>query len=323
MVITNTQKIKALQRYFGKSDHNTGPQIAFRCPICNDPKKEKKKLMIRITDGWYHCWVCGLSGKSFFTLFKKTFPQAVHDDACEFLFEGHTKNTRRVIAPSSNEIIVELPKGSQLVGVNDLTHPDIVAVQNYLISRGLTKGDMLRWRICATKQGAFQRKAIIPSFDSTGKLNYFVSRAIDESSFKYMNSKRQKTEIVFNEIDINWSKPVLLVEGVFDALKSPDNTIPVLGSSLPKNSLLFRRLWENGCSVTVAFDPDLKEKSHTVCDALSKAGLEVNQVWAPDGRDFGSMTKKDVADVLKNAKPWKKIDRLVSRIRNISSGSLF
>lgn len=320
-MLTNTQKLNLLQKYLGKAQHGA-TEAMFHCPICNDPKKEKNKLSVRLVDGTYHCWVCDTGGRSFFQLFRKFAPNALSDPNCEELIGPQQDRHSNRVQLDEDEDKVKLPENLHLAGA-DSKDPDTLAVRQYLIGRGLTTGDMFRWRISATRHGPFRRKAIVPSFDADGEPNYFIARAIDDSPFKYKNCKRQKTEIVFNEIDIDWSKPVTLVEGVFDAMKCPENTIPVLGSSLPRDSLLFKRLWEHGCSVTVAFDPDLKMKSHKVCDALSRAGLDVWQVWAPDGKDFGSMNKDEVKVILQSAKPWMKNDKLVFKIQNISSGSLF
>lgn len=322
MILTNTQKLNLLQKYLGKPDNAGGIQVAFHCPVCNDSRAEKKKLAVRLTDGWYHCWVCGLSGKSFYTLLKKVAPQSLSDPAVTGMFE-HVSHVHVEQQDHQEKDKVELPHDLYLVGLQDSTDPDIFAVRHYLESRGLNKSDMLRWRISATKYGTFKRKAIIPSFDQNGDVNYFVARKIDDSTFKYNNCKRPKTEIVFNEVDIDWSKPVILVEGVFDAINCPENTIPVLGSSLPKDSELFKKLWQNNCQVTVAFDPDLKGKSHKVCYDLSSVGLDVYQVWAPNGKDFGSMKKEEVKEVLKTAKPWSKEERIFFKINHISSGSFF
>ena len=321
MILTNTQKLKLLQKYFGKSNAGTH-EAAFYCPICKEGRKDKMKLAIRLSDGYHHCWVCEFSGRSFYMLFKKLAPAGLHDPLCEPLFDSYQKQEHVVVSQEDADP-VKLPKELFLVGMGDTRDPYITSVRNYLLGRGLTINDMLRWRIAATKSGPLKRKAIIPSFNADGEPNYYVARTIDDSMFKYNNCKRPKTEIIFNEIDIDWKKPVMLVEGVFDAIMCPENTIPVLGSALPKESVLFKKLWENKCQVTVAFDPDLKDKSHRVCESLSKAGLDVMQVWAPDGKDFGSMSKKDVKQVLQSSKVWMKEDRLFFKIRNINSGSLF
>lgn len=320
VTVSNSQKIRILQKYFGAGHQGKDGGIVFTCPSCKEIRKDKKKLVVQLTNGWYHCWVCGLSGKSFFSLFRKTFPKSLRDPDCEVLFEG--QRDEQHASEELEKPKVELPEDIILVGTDESKDPDVLAVKKYLSERGISRGDMLRWRICAAKTGNLCRRAIIPSFDSEGKLNYYTARSIDENKFKYKNSQTNKTEIIFNEIDVDWSKPVILVEGVFDAMKCPENTIPVLGSELSKKSELFKKLWSNNCIVTVAFDPDLKEKSHKVCDLLSSAGLEVYQVWAPDGNDFGSLSKSEVLEILKRSRPWFKENHLSFKINSIASGSL-
>ena len=78
-MITNTQKIRLLQRWLGKASiGNDENNVSFWCPLCKDNRKEKKKLVVRM-DGTYHCWVCDVSGKSFHSLFRKVQPQALKD----------------------------------------------------------------------------------------------------------------------------------------------------------------------------------------------------------------------------------------------------
>ena len=45
-----------------------GHEALFFCPNC---KHYKRKLNINTNTGYYHCWVCNFSGKSFSTLLKK------------------------------------------------------------------------------------------------------------------------------------------------------------------------------------------------------------------------------------------------------------
>ena len=45
-----------------------GTDAVYHCPVCHH---YKRKLEINLNTGKYHCWVCGLSGTSLKTLFKK------------------------------------------------------------------------------------------------------------------------------------------------------------------------------------------------------------------------------------------------------------
>ena len=48
-----------------------------------------------------------------------------------------------------------------------------------------------------------------------GKLNYFVGRDFYASTLKYKNPPIPKDVIGF-DLYVNWSLPIILVEGVFD-----------------------------------------------------------------------------------------------------------
>ena len=65
---------KALESVFGKSSLS-GDSIncAVACPVCDDKNKLKRKLIVRLDDGRYQCWVCGTKGSNILFLAKKHF----------------------------------------------------------------------------------------------------------------------------------------------------------------------------------------------------------------------------------------------------------
>ena len=87
----------------------------------------------------------------------------------------------------------------------------------YLHSRGVTKADILRWKIGFCFDGEYRNRIIIPSFDEDGDCSYFIARSYTGDSYKYKNPRASK-DIVFNDLFIDWNKDLVLVEGVFDAL---------------------------------------------------------------------------------------------------------
>lgn len=306
---------KALESVFGKSIlSGDGINCAVSCPSC-DKKKSKRKLVIRLDDGRYHCWVCETKGSNISYLAKKYFSD------CADVLHAFSKGRLKQLEPTVQQQI-QLPKGAFFIG-NDSRDPDHLAAINYLKARGLSKGDIFRWRMLVSSTGRFRRRIIIPSFSEEGQLNYFVSRAIDaDKKPKYVNSYVPKKEVVFNEIDVDWTKPVVLVEGVFDAVKSPENTIPILGSSLSRNSKLFHLLTRHACDVTVSLDPDLKSKALDLASQLSKAGCNVKVCFAPNTKDLGSMSKKEVVKVFQSAKYFDPMQIIRHKINGIKSGSI-
>ena len=232
-----------------------GINYAVRCPTCKDLRQEKRKLVIRLDDSRYHCWVCGAKGTNILRLISKYRPDLVK--------KSDTVRFKRDIPEAAPDVEpIKLPDGFRLLGTCNLSDPDIKATWKYLQRRGITKTDILRWRILVCPTGNFRRKVIIPSFDNDGILNYYVARTIDNhSKLKYRNAKVSKEDVIFNEIDLNWNQEMILVEGVFDAIKCPENTAPILGSSLSKRSKLYQMLVKNQTPCVISLDPDLKNKS--------------------------------------------------------------
>ena len=169
----------------------------------------------------------------------------------------------------------------------------------------------------------FRRRVIIPSFDCDGNLSYYVARSIDKKRIpKYINSKVPKNEMIFNEIDVNWNEPIVLVEGVFDAIKCSDNVIPILGSSLSKNSKLYQSLIKYSCDVTLSLDPDLKEKCYKIAKNLAKDGCNVSIAFAPEKTDLGALNKAQVEKVVDNKVAYDPMNALRQKIKKIKSGSI-
>jgi len=294
-----------------------GINYCLRCPACKDARTEKRKLVVRLDDGRYHCWVCGIKGLSVNRLIAKFRPG----------FASDARNVRLRKGPEEQQVRdeeVTLPKGTVLLGGSgNQGDPDIKAVTNYLKRRGLSRKDMLRWRALSCSRGSFRRRAIIPSFDREGKINYYVARSIDpDTKMKYQNAKIAKEDIIFNEVDLDWSKEMILVEGVLDAMKCPENSVPVLGSSLSTRSRLYKMLMRHQTPCIVSLDPDLKKKAFKLADLLSATGCSVKIAFAPSGRDLGDLSREAVLGVLSHAKPYTDMMRISHKISEMSSGSL-
>ena len=317
MSIERSKRIKLLRSAFGLGSlESSGKNIAFWCPNCKESKRDKKKLVVHLETGWYHCWVCNLSGKNPVYLFRKFAKKYV--DKCVEVFDCRPIGSKTP-ADDVDTQQLDFPDDARLVV--ESRDPDAREVFSYLKKRGMSTLDMYRWRVCFSNEFRLRRRAIFPSFDIDGKVNYYVARSIDDSFYKYNNAKVPKSSIIFNEVDIDWSQPVILVEGIFDAVKCPDNTVPVLGSSLPKKSLLFKMLSRNQSTVIVAFDEDAEMKAHRVCSILSKAGCDVFKTDILDG-DLGSRSKTSALEALTTARRWSPDSRISYKISSIKSGSV-
>ncbi len=292
-----------------------GINYSVRCPLCKDSRREKRKLVIRLDDARYHCWVCGTKGTNVKRLIAKYRPDLVDKiEKVRFKKDEQQEEEESILAP---------PAGSQLLGACKLSDPDVKSTRRYLQNRGLTKGDILRWRILVCPSGEFRRKVIIPSFDIEGNMNYYVSRTIDNhNKIKYRNAKISKEKIIFNEIDLRWDREMNLVEGVFDAIKCPENTVPILGSSLSKRSRLYQMIAKNQTPCIVSLDPDLKAKAFKVAQLLHSAGCDVKIVFADEGNDLGSLSKGRARSILDSAQPYSNMMRISHKIAALRTGSI-
>ena len=139
---------------------------------------------------------------------------------------------------------------------------------------------------------------------------------------KYRNCDASKKEIVFNEHLIDWSQPVVLVEGIFDAVKTGKNSVPILGSWIDKNYLLFKRIIENKSSVILGLDPDAKEKEIKIAKNLFSHGVDV-KIIKNQKSDFGDMTACEVKNLIHDAKRFDNMERMRYLIGGIKSGSMY
>ena len=316
--VTSTEKIRFLRGIFRDIQvSRDGNDVAVPCPNCKTD--DKKKLSINITTWKYHCWVCGIKGSNLRSVFKQYHtPEVLSAFKAQFGIGDETSDAEVPVE------VVTLPDGILPVPLAKTSkNPNHRACYAYLARRGITERDMWYWKMCISKENRFDRRVIIPSFDATGDLNYYVSRTIDdETRPRYVNSKANKTEVIFNDLMVDWSKPVTLVEGVFDAVKVGQNAIPILGSYLPQSAALFTKIVANELQVTLALDPDVIDKTHKIAQDFFSFGIDVRIADITGYKDVGEMPKEIARQRVENATEWQKKTGILHRISKISSGSI-
>ena len=108
---------------------------------------------------------------------------------------------------------------------------------------------------------------------------------------KYLNPPISKN-VVFNELFVDWDEPVVLVEGLFDAIVAGQNAIPILGSTLREESKLFQAIVLNDTPVYLAMDNDAKKKQEQMIRTMFKYDIEMRIIDTRNVEDVGSMSKK-------------------------------
>ncbi len=322
-MISVSEKVSILGQSFGSVELSRDKiNASVKCPKCGKANSGKKKLVIRLDDGRFHCWVCGLKGRSLDTLYRKYAPSRLDD-----VKKLTGKSARRIFDDLEEEVEekIKIPSGFLLLGpaAGKARDPDVRAAISYCKSRGLTDRDLWHYRIGTCTSGRFRRRVIIPSFDDEGHLNYYSGRSIDDSNgMKYINASVPKITVVFNDMNINWSKELALVEGPFDLVKCDVNATCLLGSHLSADSLLFKKIVVNQTPTVIALDPDAKKKSHEIAKMLSSYGVTVRMATVPVNKDVGDMTRKEFKSIRDTAQNWFVEDRLYDLISSIRSGTV-
>jgi hypothetical protein len=266
----------SIENILGKSHKRARDNFAFHCPFCNH---RKPKLEINMSTNEHgknpwECWVCETKGTTIRSL----------------LYQLKTSKSQ------SAEILKYLPKGTQIEykGLSIIKLPDeykplseasqtsVIAnnVKKYLYDRGLIDNDFIKYQIGYCTSGEYGGRIIIPSYSESNQLNFFIARTYDGNYFKYKNPEASK-DIVFFENLINWQTPVILCEGVFDAIAIRRNAIPLLGKNMAK--ALYKKLLISSCSdIYVALDADARNRALQISEQLLNQGKRVYLIEMKD-----------------------------------------
>ena len=133
----------------------------------------------------------------------------------------------------------------------------------------------MKYNIGYCEEGRYNSRIIIPSYDANGDLNYFIARSIDpHSTKKYDAPKCNKNELIGLEYFINWNVPVILCEGIFDAIAIKRNAIPLLGKTIPR-ALMMKLVQSNVKTVYVSLDRDALKDALGYAQELLNLGKDV------------------------------------------------
>jgi hypothetical protein len=163
---------------------------------------------------------------------------------------------------------------------------------NYLKKRDIIDKDILYWKMGYCMDGRYAKRVIIPSFNDSGNLNYFVARSFSSNNLKYLNPPCSK-DVIFNELYLEWDTDLVITEGVFDAVVAGPNAVPLLGSTLRPNSKLFMKIVQNDTPVFLALDPDAEKKEQKIIKLFLGYGLEVYKIDVGGYEDVAEMGKEE------------------------------
>lgn len=293
-----------------KHNEDSG-QIAFDCPACSAEKgmpegDGKGNLEINYNLGKYKCWSChetnNMYGPVINLLKKYGGPKVIRD----YLLVKPDADL--VLAKEYEDIVLELPEGyKKLSECTKKDYKSDIALEYLRKERGITDDIIKDFEIGYTYKGKYFNRIIIPSYDSTGKLNYFIARWFvqEKTKLKYLNPDAEKQKIIFNEGKINWDATIYIVEGATDHIVTP-NSIPLLGKVLSPD--LLEKLHDKaGSYIVIVLDDDAYEDAKRLYRELNFGNLRgrIKIVRPPDGYDpskiHEKLGKKGIVKLLRGA----------------------
>jgi len=277
-----------LHSILGKSKPSTKGNHAFHCPFC---KHHKPKLEIDPKSGFFHCWTCepATKGRNLVSLLRKVQASPAQISEMKSYFPYG-----KIEVDDKKYATVQLPKEfiSLAQSSTKLTYRQAKA---YVKHRGISEEDILKYNIGYCEKGRYANSIIVPSYDKTGRINYFISRSFEKDpTRKYNAPSCNKNELIGLEYFINWNVPVILCEGIFDAIALKRNAIPLFGKTIPR-ALMLKLVQNNVKTVYLALDNDALKESFNYALELVNLGKDVYFIELggkdPSEIGFEEMTK--------------------------------
>ena len=285
----------SIENILGKSHKRARENYAFHCPFCNH-RKPKLEINMHTTEegkNFWECWVCQTRGQSIRSLLKQlSTPKDQASEILKYLPKGS-------YIEYTGLSIVEIPKEFQPLYLASSESYVANMVKKYLYERGLTDNDFIKYSIGYCTTGDYGGRVVIPSYSGSNQLNFFVARTYDGSYFKYKNPEASK-DIIFFENLINWDQPIILCEGVFDAMAIKRNAIPILGKSI-STSLYKKIITSKVKDIYIALDTDAKVRALEIGEKFLNQGKRVFLIDLPD-KDPSEMGFRAFTEHIQTAK---------------------
>lgn len=288
-----------LDTVLGPSEHSSKTNRKYVCPFHHSSTGKKKLEVDIVTDesgvNKWHCWSCGVKGKSIRSLLWK-----MNVDKSKFVqldkIIRRTPNHK-----NENEVFNGiLPEEYVPIFKADSRSIIVKHAKSFLKKRGLSDEDVMKYQIGYCDDGDYAERIIIPSYDAKGQMNFFVGRTFMEDGYMKYKYPKFSRDIIPFEMYINWELPIILCEGGFDMMAIKRNVIPLFGKSITpklKKKLITSKIRE----VYVVLDIDAIDTAIKHCEELLSYGKAVYLIVPEDGKDPSDMGFRNFTKMIQKA----------------------
>jgi DNA primase len=289
--------IACLRRTLGRETTTKGDELVFWCSRGHGRRsgRVEGQLSVNLKTERFHCWSCDFGGKNLLPLLERG-----SSERREYLAE---LDSRRGIVRKVEERKYDRPVLPQ--EFRSLSRPEESvgqrAAMEYLAGRGITREQVLLYKLGYCETGEYQDRIIFPSFDEHGDMNFFVGRAYRGDPRRYKQGNFDK-DIITNDCLVDWDRDVILTEGPFDAMKGGTQAIPLNGSLINEDSRLFDKVVRTGVDVYFALDSDVVKKQLNIIKRFLEYGVKSYFVDLAGRKDLGEMEPDEIKHRLAQAR---------------------
>jgi len=307
--MVNQLLVTLVNSVLGSGKATARNNYAYHCPFCHH---HKPKLEVNLTENRegknpWHCWACDMRGTTIYNLFKQ-----LKADVSKFTELKSLVVTSKSIKETQIVSTVALP--NEYISLYNVDTSGIMArhALAYLKNRHVSKHDIIKYNIGYCKEGLYKNMIIIPTYDADGRLNYFTARSFEKEPYiKYRNPSASR-DVVPNEHLINWNIPIILCEGLFDAMAIKRNAIPLLGKNI-QSSLMKKIVTSVVDKIYIALDRDAIKQALKFCEKLMAEGKEVYLVDLQD-KDPSEMGFENFTRLIQNTVPLTYYDLMEQKL---------
>lgn len=302
--------VSTLIRILGspKQENHEQEELEFNCPsqICKNDHN-KYNLGFNAKNNVFQCWKCKYRG----TIHKIVSDYGTKEEKQRIdLLIPKSKKTSVDTTTSETQpknLTCKIPYGFKKLIWENKT-PLYKEAIKYLEDRKVDKKKIEKYNLGYIEDGYYGGRIIVPSYNLKGENNYFVGRAfvsgVEPTYLGISKNKIKKSDIIFNESNVNFDLPVYLVEGVFDMFQLP-NAVPMLGK-FPSKPLI-EKLVKHKSKVIICLDEDALRDSIELYNMFLAYGLDVYfvEVKQDIAKYYEENGKEALIKLIKN---FRKID---------------
>ena len=307
--MVNQLLVTLVNSVLGSGKATARNNYAYHCPFCHH---HKPKLEVNLTENRegknpWHCWACNVRGTTIYNLFKQ-----LKVNSSKFSELSSLVKTSKSIKETKTKNSIALP--NEFISLSNGNSSDIIVRHAlvYLKNRQWSKYDILKYNVGYCKEGLYKNMIIIPTYDAEGRLNYFTARSFEKDPYvKYRNPSVSR-DIIPNEHLINWNLPIILCEGLFDAVAIKRNAIPLLGKNI-QSSLMKKIVTSVVDKIYIALDRDAIKQALKFCEKLMAEGKEVYLVNMQD-KDPSEMGFENFTRLIQKTVPLTYYDLMEQKL---------